>query len=100
MREIELGFGYKLKRLDAMNWQLWKFREPNRGNGRAKSAEIKWMPCGKYYQTLDSALHAVYELVLKEGDECHGLEDALTEAARIAATLNANVSLLKLGERP
>lgn len=93
MKEIELGHGYKLSRLDAMNWQLWKFREPNANNGRAKSSEPKWMPCGKYYQTLKSALHAVYELELRDGDECLDLRDALDEARQIADMLKTNVKL-------
>lgn len=98
MKEIELGHGYKLRRLDAMNWQLWRFREPNGRNGRAKSGDPKWMPCGKYYQKLDSALRAVYELALSEGDECADLHAAMVEAERIAATLKTNVNLPGLGD--
>lgn len=100
MREIELGLGYRLVRRDAMNWELQQWREPapDCGGRVAKGREAKWRDCGKYYQTLGSALRAVYELALREGEECADLHAAMVEAERIAATLTANVNLLKLGD--
>lgn len=99
MKEIELGFGYKLERRDSMNWELMHWHGADPKNGKTKSTEPKWHNCGRYYQTLDSALRAVYELVLGKGDGCLDLKAAMERAERIAATLNASVSLLKLGER-
>lgn len=98
MKEIELGYGYKLVRKDSMNWELmhWHGADPN--NNKTKSTEPKWHRCGKFYQTLGSALRAVYELALRDGDECTDLHAAMVEAERIAATLTANVNLLKLGD--
>lgn len=34
MTEINLGYGYKLKRLDSMNWELWHYHETKKDNGR------------------------------------------------------------------
>lgn len=100
MKEIELGSGYRLVRRDAMNWELQQWREPapDCGGRVAKSREAKWRGLGKYYQTLDSALHAAYELSLRDGDGRADLHIAMVEAERIAATLTTNVNLLKLGE--
>ena len=100
MKYIELGFGYRLYRRDAMNWELQEWREPaeDRGGRVAKSREASWRNCGRYYQTLDSALRAVYELALGKGDECLDLKAAMERAERIAATLHVNVSPLKLGD--
>lgn len=34
MNEINLGYGYKIKRLDSRNWELWHYHETKKGNGR------------------------------------------------------------------
>lgn len=100
MKDIDLGGGYRLHRSDSMNWELQQWREPapDCGGRVAKSREAKWRGLGKYYQTLDSALHAAYELTLRNGDGDADLHAAMVEAERIAATLTTNVNLLKLGD--
>ena len=82
MKEIELGSGYRLVRRDAMNWELQQWREPapDCGGRVAKSREAKLRGLGKYYQTLDSALHAAYELSLKDGDGRADFHAAMVEA--------------------
>ena len=100
MKEINLGYGYKIKRLDSRNWELWHYHETKKSNGRkgCKVGEEKWHKCGKYYQKLSAALLAVYELVLCEDDgEAVDLMDALARAEEIEKSLKAvSVDLLKL----
>ena len=100
MTEINLGYGYKIRRADSMNWELWHYHETKKDNGRkgCKVGEKKWHKCGKFYQSLRAALLAVYELVLREDDgEAADLEDALRRAEEIEKSLKAvSVDLLKL----
>lgn len=98
MKDIELGCGYRLHRRDRLNWELQEWREADQSCHLTKSAEPKWRGLGRYYQTLDSALHAAYELSLRDGDGRADLHAAMVEAERIAATLTTNVNLLKLGD--
>lgn len=99
MKEIELGFGYKIVRRDPRNWELMHWHECNGSNNpKLNSGKAKWHNCGRFYQTLDTVLRAVYELVLREGDERVELCDALERAERIAATLNRKIDLLGLGD--
>ena len=87
MKEIELGFGYKLERRDPMNWELmhWHGADPN--NVKTKSTEPKWHKCGKFYQRLGPALHAVHEMVLREGDDAADLDAALKRCEEIREEL-------------
>lgn len=99
MKEIELGFGYKIVRRDPRNWELMHWHECNGSNNpKLNSGKAKWHNCGRFYQTLDTALRAVYELSLKDGDGDADLHAVMVEAERIAATLTTNVNLLKLGD--
>lgn len=99
MQDIDVGGGYRLHRCDQMNWELMHWHECNGSNNpKRNSGKAKWNKCGRFYQTLDTALRAVYELVLREGDERVELCDALERAERIAATLNRKIDLLGLGD--
>ena len=71
MEYIELGYGYRLHRRDSANWGLQEFRKPS-NKGFAKNMEDrspKWCDCGKFYQSLSTALLAVYGLVLRKDEE-------------------------------
>lgn len=99
MKEINLGYGYKIKRLDSRNWELWHYHETKKGNGRkgCKVGEEKWHKCGKYYQELRAALLAVYEMELRKGNDAVDLEEALARAEEIERSLKAvSVNLLRL----
>lgn len=88
MKTIELGHNYRLRRLDALNWELEQFRVPVQ-NHRAKGTEPKWIRTGRYYQTLGGAFAAVYELILKDGDDAADLREALDRAECIKDELKA-----------
>lgn len=98
MKTINLGYGYRLRRLDSMNWELEHFHLPIR-YGKPTSDKPKWIGLGKFYQQLDAAISAVYELVLREdGEDAADLAEALERAERIAANLKAvSVNLLEIG---
>lgn len=88
MKYIELGYGYRLRRLDSANWELDQWKAPNPNHHLTKSTEPKWVPLGKYYQRLSHALAAVYEMVLRDpGEDGTGLQEALDRAEGIASTL-------------
>lgn len=89
MKDIELGGGYRLHRRDSMNWELqhWHGADPN--HHLTKTTAPKWKSCGKYYQTLGGALAAVFELRMRDGDECGDLGDAMERAEAIRAELLA-----------
>lgn len=93
MKTIELGHGYRLNRIDSMNWQLEKFRPAGTVEAIGKTWEVKdrWKPLGRYYQKLDAAIRAVYELVLRDGDDATDLKEALDRAEGIAATLRGAI---------
>lgn len=97
MKTIELGYNYRLKRLDSMNWELEHFHLPV-FHGKPTSDKPKWVRTGHFYQSLRAALLAVYELVLREDDgEAVDLEEALKRAEEIEKSLKAvSVDLLKL----
>ena len=97
MKTIELGYNYRLKRLDSMNWELEHFHLPV-FHGKPTSDKPKWIRTGHFYQKLSAALLAVYELVLREDDgEPIDLMDALARAEEIEKSLKAvSVDLLKL----
>ena len=94
MRDIELGGGYRIHRLDAMNWELqhWHGADPN--NNKTKSTAPKWHRLGKYYQNLGVALAAVFELRMRDGDECGDLRDAMGRVEEIRE------ELLSVREKP
>ena len=100
MEYIHLGCGYRLHRLDPMNWELEQWREPAKDSGGrvAKDRSPKWYRCGRYYQSLSAALRAVYELALREDDGASvDLEQALDRADGIKRELmDATVDLRKV----
>lgn len=90
MKYIEIGFGYRLHRLDAANWELEQWREPapDSGGRVARERKAKWRRCGRYYQQLAPALSAVYELVLRDpSEDGAALAEAVGRAERVAAEL-------------
>lgn len=97
MKTIELGYNYRLKSYDSLNWELEHFHLPV-FHGKPTSDKPKWVRTGRYYQSLRAALLAVYELVLREDDgEAVDLEEALRRAEEIGKSLKAvSVDLLKL----
>ena len=97
MNVIELGYNYRLKRCDSMNWELEHFHLPIR-NGKPTSDMSKWMKTGKFYQSLSAALLAVYGLLLRNGEEgTVQIMDALCRAEKIERDLKTvAVDLTKL----
>lgn len=89
MRDIELGGGYRLHRLDSMNWELQHWHGADPSNHKTKSTAPKWNRLGKYYQTLGGAFAAVFELRMRDGDECGSMRDAMERAEEIRAELLA-----------
>ena len=89
MNYIHLGCGYRLHRLDSMNWELEHWHASNRSNNPSlNTGEEKWHRCGRYYQSLSAALAAVYELTLREDDGCIAdLKQALDRADEIKREL-------------
>lgn len=88
MKELELGGGYRLHRLDSMNWELQHWHESDGSNNqKMNSGKAKWHRLGKYYQTLGGALAAVFELRMRDGDECGDLRDAMERAEEIRVEL-------------
>lgn len=88
MNYIHLGCGYRLHRLNSMNWELEHWHAPNPNNPKNKSTEPKWNKCDRYYQSISAALRAVYELSLREDDgEIADLEQALDRAEGIKREL-------------
>lgn len=76
MTSIELGHGYRIVRLDDLNWKMQRLRSS------------KWRDEGTYFQTLDRAVAYVYEHVLREGDGRDvELGDALKEARELRDSL-------------
>ena len=100
MNYIHLGCGYRLHRLDSMNWELEHWHASNRSNNPSlNTGEEKWHRCGRYYQSLSAALAAVYELSLREDDGCIAdLKQALDRADEIKRELlDATVDLKEAG---
>lgn len=96
MNYIHLDCGYRLHRLDSMNWELEHWHASNRSNNPSlNTGEEKWHRCGRYYQSLSAALAAVYELTLREDDGCIAdLKQALDRADEIKRELlDATVDL-------
>lgn len=87
MQDIELGGGYRLHRRDRLNWELQEWRVPDQGCNLTKHAEPRWRGLGRYYQTLGSALAAVFELRMRDGDGCADLRGAMERAEGIRAEL-------------
>lgn len=87
MQDIDLGGGYRLHRRDQMNWELerWHGADPN--HPRTRDTAPRWRGCGRFYQTLGGALAAVFELRMRDGDECGELHDAMERAEAIRAEL-------------
>lgn len=97
MNVIELGYNYRLKRCDSMNWELEHFHLPIR-HGKPTSDTPKWMKTGKFYQSLSAALLTVYGLLLRNGEEgTVQIMDALCRAEKIERDLKTvAVDLTKL----
>lgn len=87
MQGIELGGGYRIHRLDPINWELQHRHGADPRNNKTKSTEPKWHRLGKYYQTLGGALAAVFELRMRDGDEATDLRGAMERAEEICAEL-------------
>lgn len=99
MNYIHLGCGYRLHRLDSMNWELEHWHASNGSNNPAlNTGKEKWHRCGRYYQSLSAALAAVYELALREDDGASvDLEQALDRADGIKRELlDATADLRKV----
>lgn len=88
MQDVELGGGYRLHRLDPMNWELQHWHVSNGSNNpKLNSGVCRWHRLGKYYQTLGGALAAVFELRMRDGDEATDLRGAMERAEAIRAEL-------------
>lgn len=87
---IRINDKYELRRLDAMNWQLWKYKKLDGGKNKGSMA---WVAMGRYYQTLSQALKAVYEFELRENAGSLDLKQAIKTAIQIERDLE------RVGER-
>lgn len=90
MQDVELGGGYRLHRRDKLNWELQHWHASSGSNNqKLNSGVCRWHGLGKYYQTLGGALAAVFELRMRDGEECGDLRDAMERAEAIRAELLA-----------
>lgn len=83
MRTIELGHGYRVKAVDALNWELEHWHEPTKGGDRRP----KWNRLGKYHATLGGAMAAVLERVAREGEGDEALSEAVERVESAAAAM-------------
>lgn len=73
---INLG-SHRLRRYDSRNWVLEELRAPK--GGRAKSQEVKWRSCDRYFQSVGAAVLWVAEHRLLDEDTEVDLAGALRE---------------------
>lgn len=96
-KTIDLGCGYRLKRLDARNWKTQHWHVSERGSAKAGEAPA-WYDTGNYFQHLDAALLWAYEhALLNEGEGAEmGLADAIAEAKSIRDSIVAAAEAVTL----
>lgn len=67
---INLGCGYRMRRLDARNWTLDQLRAPDPNHRFTKDTTPKWHRIESYFQSLDQGLRWCYEHeLLKDSDD-------------------------------
>ena len=96
-KTIDLGCGYRLRRLDARNWKMQHWHVSQR-DGAKVTDEPAWYDTGNYFQRLDAALLWAYEhALLGEGESAEmGLADAIAEAGRIRDSIVAAAEAVTL----
>ena len=78
-RTIRLNGRYRLRRYDALNWTLQRWREPDPSSARAKHAGPRWYDTGRYFQTLGAAVGWAMEDSLRSGERDQSLAEAVAE---------------------
>lgn len=96
MRVIDLGHGYRLRRLDDLNWVLQRFRRPTERKDLKDRSE-RWFDAGRYYTTLGHALADVYEMTLRDMDGAVSLGEAMAEARALHDDIMAVGARLSAG---
>lgn len=81
MKYVHLNDSYRIKRRDKFNWEIQEFVTIDEGG------EQRWFPCGRFYRSLDGAMAAVYEMMLKEGDECADLGQDVSTCKEIKSEI-------------
>lgn len=77
---IQIDDRHRLRTKDAMNMELFELRERRDGTPC-------WKSMGRYYQSLASALKAVYDMRIIESDFEGDLKAAIAEARAIEREL-------------
>ena len=89
---INLGCGYRMRRLDARNWTLDQLRAPDPSHRFTKDTTPKWHRIESYFQSLDQGLRWCYEHeLLKDTDDEVSLKEALDRAETLARELTCNI---------
>lgn len=91
---INLGCGYRMRRLDARNWTLDQLRAPDPNHRFTKDTTPKWHRIESYFQSLDQGLRWCYEHeLLKDSDDEISLKEALDRAEALARELTCNITI-------
>lgn len=93
---MTVTFGeYRLKRYDARNWVLQRYREPAPDSGARMSKDkgATWRSCDCYFQSLGRGLEYVYEHRLISDDADVDLPGAIRRAEEIARGLRESVEV-------
>lgn len=91
---INLGCGYRMRRLDARNWTLDQLRTPDPNHRFTKDTTPKWHRIESYFQSLDQGLRWCYEHELLKGTDAEvSLKEALDRAEALARELTCNITV-------
>lgn len=83
---------FKLKTCDALNMQLYERREVKDTYRTERAGEVDWMPCGNYFQDVESAVMFVYGRLQRDSEYAGDLAGAVDELRAIAAELREAVA--------
>ncbi len=97
---INLGCGYRMRRLDARNWTLDHLHAPDPSHHFTKDLTPRWHRIEKYFQSLDQGLRWCYEneLLNGSGDDEVSLKEALDRAEALKAALTCNITVDEDGD--
>ena len=84
--EIVIG-DFKVRKIDAMNWQVFERRELKAGRADVKSreGEIDWVALPAYFGTLKPAIAKVRNLYIERKIDASSLDELIGEIERLDA---------------
>jgi hypothetical protein len=84
--EIVIG-DFKVKKTDAMNWQVFELRELKAGRAGTKSreGEVDWVALPAYFGTLKPAIVKVRNLYIERKIDVSSLDGLIGEIERLDA---------------